>query len=230
MATSSKATSSKAASIKAASIKAASIKESALSKGARSRARVIAAAANLLQRRGYNGTGISEILKASATPKGSLYFHFPGGKEELTIAALKESGTDFGDKLRLLITPETSPGHALQIASGALAQELVSSGFEKGCPLATVTLEAAAASESIRQTCEEQFRGWHELIEAMLVARGLPATDADEFAVTALSSLEGAMLLCRAYRSTEPLEKVGKQLRRMAEHLLASHDVNERRA
>lgn len=200
---------------------ASSIKERALSKGAQSRARVVSAAANLLQRRGYNGTGLSEIIKASATPKGSLYFHFPGGKEELTIAALRESGADFGDKLRLLITPATDPGEALEIASKALSEELLSSDFEKGCPLATVTLEAASGSEPIRKTCEEQFRGWHELIEVGLVARGMPREAADSCALTALSALEGAMLLARAYKSTEPLEKVGKQLRAMVEMLLA---------
>lgn len=204
---------------------AATLKDRALSKGAQSRARVVAAAANLLQRRGYNGTGLSEIIKASATPKGSLYFHFPGGKEELTIAALQESGAEFSDKLRQLIRPETPPGAALEIASLALADELVESGFEKGCPLATVTLEAAAASEAIRKTCEEQFRGWSELIEVGLVARGMSPAQADASALTALSALEGAMLLCRAYKSTEPLVKVGRQLRTMIETLLGERTL-----
>ncbi len=192
------------------------------SKGALSRARVIEVAGDLLRRKGYNGTGLSHIIKKSATPKGSLYFHFPGGKVELTIAALKESGTDFGDKLYSLITLENDPGEAIEIACNSLAQDLLESNYEAGCPLATVTLEAAANSEPIRLMCEEQFQNWEKLIEGMLLARGVAQDQANQLAVTALSCIEGALILCRAYKKTEPLEKVGRQLKVMLAMVLSA--------
>jgi len=192
-----------------------------LSKGERIKARVIRTAANLMQRQGYHGTGLSQILRESATPKGSLYFHFPGGKEELAVAALIAGGTDISNMLQAHITAETEPGHAIEFACTALAEELSSSGYEKGCPLATVALEAASSSEPIREVCASYFQGWQDIVEQMLLARDVEAVEASELATLAISSLEGAILLCRANHNTEPLERVGRQLRRLLDSTLA---------
>ncbi|MDT7695716.1 MAG: TetR/AcrR family transcriptional regulator, lmrAB and yxaGH operons repressor, partial [Pseudonocardiales bacterium] len=48
-----------------------------------SKARMITAARRLFRERGYLGTAFSDVLAESGAPRGSVYFHFPGGKEEL---------------------------------------------------------------------------------------------------------------------------------------------------
>jgi len=199
---------------------------SILTKGERIKARVIQTAANLLQRQGYNGTGLSQIIRESATPKGSLYFHFPGGKEELTVAALEASGTEFSEKLRSYITSETDPGDAIEFACATLAAQLTDSDFQKGCPIATVALEASTSSEAIRAVCASHFQGWQELVEAMLTSRGVEQERASELATTAISAIEGAMLLCRANHDTIPLERVGRQLRYFLEIALSAPGAN----
>jgi TetR/AcrR family transcriptional repressor of lmrAB and yxaGH operons len=181
-------------------------------KGAETRAKMVSTMAKLLQLRGYHGTGLSEIIKKSGTPKGSLYYHFPKGKEQLAAAALLESGDDFAAKLRVSLSHETNPARAIELACTTLAQELVDSNFEAGCPLATVALEAASHSEPIRLACVEHFQGWQELIAKMLQGSGVEEERAVELAVTALSTIEGALMLSRVRRSTEPLEQVGRQL------------------
>ena len=178
---------------------------------------MVAAAAKLLQRHGYHGTGLSQIIKESGTPKGSLYFHFPDGKEELATTALIEAGREFGSKLRANLSPETDPADAIEMACATLGQELVESNFEQGCPVATVALEAAAHSEPIRLACVDHFGNWQDLIKGMLLHHGLEEKRASELALTALATIEGALLLSRVRRSTEPLEQVGRQL-----HLLLS--------
>lgn len=185
------------------------------SKGAETRARMVETAARLFRKHGYHGTGLSQIIKESGTPKGSLYFHFPAGKEELTTAALLESGRAFSNKLRALMTPEMDPDEAIEIACSALAQELVDSDYEQGCPIATVALEASTHSEPIRLACEEHFQGWQDLMEEMLERRGVAVERAQELAVMALAAIEGSLLLARVRRSTEPLTQVGGQLRLM---------------
>ena len=45
-------------------------------------------ASSLFANQGYHATGISEILKKSNAPKGSLYYYFPQGKEQLAQEAL----------------------------------------------------------------------------------------------------------------------------------------------
>ena len=54
-----------------------------------SKQRMLAKAAELFQKQGYSGTGLKQIIEESGTPRGSLYFHFPGGKEELAVEALQ---------------------------------------------------------------------------------------------------------------------------------------------
>ncbi len=191
------------------------------SKGERIKARVIRTASNLLQRQGYNGTGLSQIIRESATPKGSLYFHFPGGKEELAVAALIAGGTEISNKLHEHITAETEPGHAIEFACAALAEELSTSNYEKGCPLATVALEAASRSEPIREVCASYFQGWQDIVYQMLLSRNVEPVQAGELATLAVASLEGAILLCRANHNTEPLERVGRQLRILLDSTLA---------
>jgi TetR/AcrR family transcriptional repressor of lmrAB and yxaGH operons len=192
-------------------------------KGERIRARVIRTAANLLQRQGYNGTGLSQILRESSTPKGSLYFHFPGGKEELAVAALVAAGTDVSNTLRAHITAETDPGDAIEFACAALAEELSTSNYEKGCPLATVALEAASSSEPIRAVCADYFQGWQDIVEQMLLTREVEPVAAAELATTAVAAIEGAILLCRAHHTTDALERVGRQLRHFLNVTLAQN-------
>ncbi len=183
---------------------------------------MVATMAKLLQRHGYNGTGLSDVTRESGTPKGSLYFHFPDGKEQLATAALRESGNEFASRLHASLSNETSPAKAIELACTVLAQELVESNFEAGCPLATVALESAAVSEPIRLACVDHFAKWQMLIDAMLQGSGVQPERAGELALTALSTIEGALLLSRVRKSTEPLEQVGRQL-----HLLLAIVLGE---
>ena len=189
-------------------------------KGEKTRVRMLEAAARLFRKHGYHGTGLSQIIKESGTPKGSLYFHFPNGKEELTTAALLESGREFAEKLRALMTADMGPADAFELACSTLAQELIDSDYEHGCPLATVALETSTHSEPIRLACAGHFQDWQDLIESMLSRGGVAQDQVHELAVTALSTIEGALLLSRVHRSTEPLAQVGRQMRQILSHVL----------
>jgi TetR/AcrR family transcriptional repressor of lmrAB and yxaGH operons len=181
-------------------------------KGEISRNKMIAATAELLQRQGYHGTGLKQILEHSDAPKGSLYFHFPGGKEELACAALVQSGETLRLRIAEAIDGAPDLGAAIVAVTELLADELEQSDFDKGCPVATVALEAAGASELVRQTCEDSYRGWQALIEQQLETSGLPAPLAAQAAMFALSAIEGALLLSRVYRDVSPLRAVGAQM------------------
>lgn len=184
-----------------------------MKKGERSKAKIVDATATLLQRQGYHATGLNQIIKESGAPKGSLYFHFPGGKEEIARAALEAAGCSWRDRLQLVIDAAPTPGDAILFACRALADELEQSGFENGCPIATVALEASSQSDIVRDTCAASYRTWEQTIAAQLVASGIDETAAESTATLVLSAVEGAMLLARVYRSTEPIDRVGAQLK-----------------
>jgi TetR/AcrR family transcriptional repressor of lmrAB and yxaGH operons len=183
------------------------------SKGERTRAKLTRTAAELLQRQGYHATGLAQIVEESGAPRGSLYFHFPGGKEELAVAALRDSGAMWKKRIESAIDAAPDLGAAIVAVCRMFAQALEASDWQLGCPLATVALEAAGASEPVRQTCAEHFAGWEASIAARLVASGVDEESALRMAMFALASVEGALMLARVERSARPLDVVGEGLR-----------------
>jgi TetR/AcrR family transcriptional repressor of lmrAB and yxaGH operons len=182
-------------------------------KGEQTKQRMIGVTATLLRRKGYFATGLNEIVQHSSAPKGSVYFHFPGGKDELAAAALKQMGHAWRDHLASALDHQPAhPARDIERICDLLAAELENSGFAHGCPLATVTLETAAEHEALRALSAEHFRAWEALIEARLCAGGVARTQAAPLATLVLSSIEGALILARAYRDTTPLRRVAATL------------------
>ncbi|MBL4684359.1 MAG: TetR/AcrR family transcriptional regulator [Nannocystaceae bacterium] len=177
-----------------------------------SRARFVETTATLLRRQGYHGTGLTQIVKDSGAPKGSLYFHFPGGKEELAEAALAYSSVHMHDDLHQIIAAATSPAEAIEAITTALADRLEASDFLDGCPVATVVLEAAAQLPGLRAVCSASYGRWQTLIETFLIRSGIAKEQAEPTANLVLCAIEGALLLSRAHADTTPLRLAGTQL------------------
>ena len=78
------------------------------------RTRMLEATARLLRQRGYHGTSLNDILAASGAPRGSLYFHFPGGKDQLVIEVTRASVAAVAEQLRDTLAAETRPGEAIR--------------------------------------------------------------------------------------------------------------------
>lgn len=181
------------------------------------RARIIATTVELMEAQGYHATGLNQILQQSNAPKGSLYHHFPGGKEALAAEAVEMAGQALTNDLDALIAQGTDLGTALTFMIAFFRERLHTSDFQKGCPVTTVTLEIAATSDPIQQACRAIYRSWQTRIEQLLIASGWEAPRAPAMALFTLSALEGALILCRAERSTRPLEQVAEELRLLIE-------------
>jgi len=180
---------------------------SAMAKASDSKGKTLAAAAKLFRQQGYHGTALQDILAAGGTPRGSLYFHFPKGKEEIGEAAL----TLAGEAVRQAIAhaAETSANAEIfltRVARG-MASDLEKSGYKEGCPIATTALETAAQSEVLGAATRNAFQKWELEIKRGLFRFGMSAGDADLVATLVLSQLEGALLLARTYRSLEPMHR-----------------------
>ncbi len=185
------------------------------SKGERSRRRLIDTAAALMRKQGFHGTGLSEIVQTSGAPRGSLYFYFPGGKEELACAALAESGAALRALFVQVIDAAGDPASAIEAVCEQLAVAMAASQWEQGCPLATVALEASAASSKVRETCATHFATWIEIIAVRLIKAGMSDEAARKFATFGLAALEGALLLAKVHRDPQPLYITGAMLREL---------------
>ncbi len=170
------------------------------------------ATGRLLRRQGYAATGLNEIVTLSGAPKGSLYFHFPGGKEELAVAAMELAGDQLRGAIEAIVDSSEDLGRALASLVDALADGLEASDFQDGCPIATITLEAASGSQAVRDAAAGAFESWLVPLERRLVADGLDVERAERRALLVLASIEGALILARARRDLTPLTAVRDEL------------------
>jgi Tetracyclin repressor-like, C-terminal domain len=91
-------------------------------------------------------------------------------------------------------------------AAGALQE----TDFADGCPIGTVACEIASSNEALRQACQAVFDSWRSRVAARLVGEGVKPAQARRLAMFAVASLEGAIMLGRVQRSTQPLRDTGR--------------------
>ncbi|MEU6673461.1 TetR/AcrR family transcriptional regulator [Streptomyces sp. NPDC046925] len=181
-------------------------------KGARTSARLAESMLELIQRHGYSGTGLNTVVEHAGAPKGSLYFHFPGGKEELGERAVGLAAARFGSLVADAAPGTSTPDELIGRVIDELARMLDESDFQLGCPVSVVTLEMGAQSERLRDACADAFASWIAPVTELLAAHGHPRATARALATAVVSMVEGAVIVSRAQRSTEPLYCAGRAL------------------
>ena len=172
------------------------------------RAKMASGAALLLAKRGLQGTSFSTVLELTGTPRGSVYHHFPDGKDELVAAAL---GTANDRTMAALDAMAGAP--ADEVAErflGLWRMVLDRSLFTAGCALLAVTV--ATDSPQLLELTGNLFRGWRIRIAELLEAGGLSAPDASAFAAVMIAASEGAVVMSRAEQSTDPFDLVANHL------------------
>lgn len=179
-----------------------------------SRERMVASAAALIGNRGVKATSLTEVLKDSRAPRGSIYHHFPEGKRQLVEDALHRT-TEQILAYQRTCTADTAAG-VLKHFVDLFRQSLVSSECRAGCPVAGVVIDTYAEEGPLRETARKSFRSWIALLTDQLVAVGLPRTDARALSVTTLASVEGGLILCRAEGTVAPLGVIDRQLQSLA--------------
>ncbi|MFD8083006.1 TetR/AcrR family transcriptional regulator [Kitasatospora sp. NPDC059722] len=175
-------------------------------KGEETRARLIAGARALIEAQGYFGSGVNQIVAESGAPRGSLYFHFPEGKDQLVAAALVQAGREVEDLLRSLAAEGVDAGALTRRLTEVFADRLERSDFTKGCPIATVALEVAGTNEPLRAVCSAVYESWQRVLAERLEAGRFGPAEAWTAAGQALALMEGAVLLASVRRSREPLD------------------------
>ncbi|WP_055502417.1 TetR/AcrR family transcriptional regulator [Nonomuraea pusilla] len=167
------------------------------------------ASGDLFRRNGYTGTGLKQIATEAGAPFGSIYHFFPGGKEHLGAEVIRWSGAMY---LRLF---ETIMDAAPDVLTGVhdffagAAETLRETGYADACPIAAVALEVASTNEPLRQVTAEVFGSWIDAGTERLAGSGLSRETGRMLMISMLAGLEGAFVLSRALRSTEPVEVAG---------------------
>lgn len=180
---------------------------------------MIVSTALLVRERGARATSLDAILAHSGAPRGSVYHHFPGGREQL----LREATQYAGDFVARRLERDTGgdPLAPLDVLFDDYRRTLLASDFRAGCPVVAVAIESSQDGPDLRDCTRAAFERWREAIATALKRAGVQVTRADELAVHVLAAFEGAIILSRAYRDLEPLERVRLELRRQLDDELA---------
>ncbi|GAA4070838.1 TetR/AcrR family transcriptional regulator [Nonomuraea soli] len=177
-------------------------------KGTETRERILDASEKLIESGGYFNAGLNQVIAVSGAPRGSLYFHFPEGKDQIVGESLRRAGATIGGVLEGLADSGGSAAEFVEAVIAHLGDRLEESGWARGCPVATVALEMAAVNDDLQQACSDVYTAWTAALASRLDGR----LDADDLAVTLLALIEGGLVLAKAHRSREPLERVGRQV------------------
>jgi AcrR family transcriptional regulator len=184
------------------------------------RQRIVEAGADLLRLKGYTGTGVKEIVAVAQAPFGSLYHHFPGGKEQLGEEVVRWSGAQYGLLGPLIFDAAPDVVTGVRMFFAGAAEHLEESGWTDACPIATVALEVASTNEPLRRATADVFTSWIDGLTPRFAAAGLPDARARELAIAMIAGLEGAFVLAQAWRSREPLHIAGDVAARALEEAL----------
>ena len=187
------------------------------------RERMIESAGMLLRERGLAGTSFREVLAHSGAPRGSIYHHFPEGKNQLVEEAVRAAGVA-GGQLIAAGSESGDPVATLRTFIRLWGQGLEASGYEAGCPLVAVTTAASADEPGLRAAAAEAFAAWHDALAAGLHAAGLSRARARRLATTIIAAVEGAVILCRAQHDGQPLKDVGAELELLLRAALPAGD------
>jgi TetR/AcrR family transcriptional regulator, lmrAB and yxaGH operons repressor len=174
-----------------------------------SRASMICSAAALFGSRGLSATSFSDVLADSGAPRGSIYHHFPGGKKQLAEDVISWTSEQVLGHLRAC--PAGTPSGVLAWFIDLWRQSVAASGGWSGCPVAGIAVDTGAAGDLI-DAARAAFSDWTALLAGQLQAAGVPAHRAGPIATVTLAAMEGALILCRAERSIQPLETTAQEL------------------
>lgn len=178
------------------------------------RQRIVEAGAELLSHKGYAATGVKEIVATAQAPFGSLYHHFPGGKEQLGAEVIAFSGAEYGKLGPLIFGAAPDPVTGVRMFFDGAAANLEETNWLAGCPIATVALEVANTSEPLREATAAVFTSWVDGLARSFTAAGLDDAEAGEIAVKFVSALEGAFILAQTWRDATPLRTAGAMVAR----------------
>ncbi|QLH26503.1 TetR/AcrR family transcriptional regulator [Streptomyces sp. Rer75] len=177
-----------------------------------SRERIVAGAADMISRRGLSATSIREMAKHAKAPLGSTYHYFPEGKQQLATEAVRYTGEWVARSLRKEL--EAGPAAGLRAFLALWRKIVVESDFHAGCPVLAVAIEEPPADEipPALAAAAEVFEQWESLLADSLRAHGAEPERAAHLATLIVAAVEGTVAMCRAQRSTRPLDHTAEQL------------------
>jgi AcrR family transcriptional regulator len=174
------------------------------------RAEAVSRLAEVFRERGFEGASLSAISQATGLGKGSLYHHFPSGKEEMALAVLDEIDAWFEREVFSPLAAQTP--NAIEAMFDA-----VTAYFRSGRRVCLVGAFALSDdNDRFRARICAYFRRWTEALAQALVADGHSPRKARGRAEEIVAGIQGGIVLARALGDTAAFDRLLVRLRRRA--------------
>lgn len=183
------------------------------------RERMVYSAAQLVRAQGVAATGVREVIEHSDTPRGSFQHYFPGGKDQLVGEAVVWAGDFAAGWVRSYRdrTRKPTPAGLFAHVVGWWKQDFTARGFRRGCPLMATVADRGGQDSSLDEAARTALDTWERALTSELVRMDVSRRRARRLATVMLSALEGAIMIARVRRSTEPFDAVVAGLRPLLE-------------
>lgn len=191
----------------------------------RSRTALLDSAALLFRRQGYAATGVNQILESADVKAGSLYHHFPAGKQELAAAVVDAVGGGIERRLRGILDSDLAIADIVDAWIDLMSAGL-SSDQRDGCPIEPIATESVNASPQVRAASARAFGGWCSAVADRLRADGWPNEDANQTALAVIALLEGALILSRIHGDTAALNAAKAAARALLRPASGAHGAS----
>jgi AcrR family transcriptional regulator len=169
-------------------------------------------AISLLAERGVQGTSFAVLTETTNTPRGSIYHHFPGGKNELIVDAVASIGALVTSLIDAV--DASSPDEVVDVFVESWRAVLLASNFEGNCAVANTAL-GAGDDESLRAASHQVFEQWQTALSRAFIRSGAHDATADDDAWVCIAAVEGALILARASRTDVAFDALSRQLRNL---------------
>lgn len=173
------------------------------------RGRILEATAELYRRQGMPATGLKQISAASHAPFGSIYHHFPGGKEAISVEVIRLEGIRYGEFVGAQLAGTDPLDDVPRLFENA-GRQLESQDYSEACSIETIALEVASTNERLRLEAAEVFEKWLTALAEWFGQLDITEEESRRLAMITLTALEGAFVLCRTMRSTQPIVFAGQ--------------------
>ena len=173
-----------------------------------SRERIIRAASVLIESKGLHGTGLNEIVRKGKAPKGSIYYHFPGGKEQIAAEAISLSGRTLAEKIRTNWVRKESSAQAIEAFINRLSLLLGTSKFDSSGLLSIIASETATTNKRLNQRCQDAFTDLIEVHKEKLRGYGFTEAQTTRLSTVLTATLVGGVILSRTFHSRRPLQTI----------------------
>lgn len=191
-----------------------------MAKPSSAREDMIAAAVELFRARGFEGVGVAELLEKSGAPRGSLYFHFPGGKEQIGAEVVERVGVEVAQRFRDLHESGVDLDTFIVRVFKTTAKESKERGYKASCPMAAMAAGVSSDNPKLAAAIREAFASWEREIAKAAEARGMTRANAEIFASALLAAMEGAFVVSKSQASSAAHVNASRAIQALAASLV----------